>query len=384
LSEITSRAKSLQAHMEGLFGVLILQNTDLCYFSGTAQDGVLFIPAQGEPTLLVRKSLERAKEESPLPDVRPLGSLKELGSALKLPSGAAIGMELDVVPYNTFHRYAQALPGCPLADVSEQIKLVRSVKSRFEIGLIRKAAAILDAGIASAQEHAKPGMREVELAAKMELTMRSIGHQGLMRFRRWNHDLYYGNLMSGPDAAAPSFLASPTGGRGVTATVPHGSGFRKIRRNEPILIDYVGAYNGYMADETRVLCIGRLSREFEDAYQTSLQIEKAVAKALRPGNTARAVYEMSERMGSELGYGDKLGGPPGRKCGFVGHGVGMEVDEYPVLASVDQRIEAGNVVAVEPKMTFPGKGVVGIEDTFLVTVGGAKRLTKLDQGIWYV
>ena len=383
-SEIGSRTKRLQERMSGLHGILILQNTDMCYFSGTAQDGLLFIPAVGEPALLVRKVLERAKEESPVADVRPLGSFKDLKTQLKIPSNAVLGLELDVMPYNNYHRLAQALPGCQLTDASEHIKHVRAVKSRFEIGLIEQAASIIDAGISSAKGYIEPGMKDIELAANVERSMRLLGHQGVMRFRRWNHELYFGHIMSGPEATIPSYVASPTGGRGVSVSVPQGAGYRSIGRDEPVLLDYVGVYNGYCADETRIFCIGHLSKDLEQAHDAALEVQKDIARMLTPGASAKAVFEASEKKGEEFGYKDNLGGPPGKKCGFVGHGVGMEIDEYPVLAPTDQKIEAGNVIAVEPKMIFPGRGVVGIEDTFLVTESGAKRLTKLDQGIWYV
>ena len=85
-----------------------------------------------------------------------------------------------------------------------------------------------------------------------------------------------------------------------------------------------------------------------------------------------------------MGYQDFLGGPPGSKAGFVGHGVGLQIDEYPVIGPVDHEIRENMIVAVEPKMIYPGEGVVGIEDTFLVGANGAKRLTRLPQEIWQV
>ncbi len=105
---------------------------------------------------------------------------------------------------------------------------------------------------------------------------------------------------------------------------------------------------------------------------------------MKPGRTARELFELSESEGARLGYGDFLGGPVGSKCGFVGHGVGLELDEYPVLAPLDHKIQEGMTIAVEPKIIYPGKGVLGVEDTFLTTSSGALRLTEMPLEIWEV
>lgn len=214
--------------------------------------------------------------------------------------------------------------------------------------------------------------------------MRSMGHQGSLRFLRFNGIVPLGHIMCGPEAAFPSFLASPTGGRGTSLILPQGAGFNKIKRNEPIFVDMVGIYNGYIADATRIFSLGKLGSELEDAYSAALEIERAIARELRPGRTGKELFELSEAIGEKLGYKDYLGGPPGNKCGFVGHGVGLELDEYPVIGPLDHAIQSNMTIAVEPKMIYPGKGVLGIEDTFLTTPDGAKRLTSLPQEIWRV
>jgi len=151
-----------------------------------------------------------------------------------------------------------------------------------------------------------------------------------------------------------------------------------------LLVDYAGCYNGYIADETRIFSIGKLSAKLEDAHQAALQIEGAIAGQLRPGGIGREIWSLSEAEGVRMGYQDFLGGPPGSKAGFVGHGVGLQIDEYPVLGPLDHEIVENMIIAVEPKMIYPGEGVVGIEDTFLVGAKGAERLTHLPQEIWQV
>jgi Xaa-Pro aminopeptidase len=382
-SEIDDRIKRLQAMMDDMAGAILFHSVDMCYFSGTAQDGLVYIPRDGEPVVMMRRSLERAMQESPL-EVRPLKSMRNLKSDLDIPSGATVGLEMDVLPCSFYFRVANALGDAKFTDVSEEIKHIRSVKSDFEIDLIREAARILDAGIASVPDHIEEGMKEVDLACRLESVMRSMGHQGSLRFRRFNSIVPLGHVMSGPNAAAPSFLASPTGGRGTSLLFPQGAGFRKIKRNEPVFVDMVGIYNGYIADATRIFSLGKLSAELEDAYLAALEIEEAVARELQPGKTGKELFGLSEAEGARRGYGDYLGGPVGSKCGFVGHGVGLELDEYPVLGPLDHAIEKNMTIAIEPKIIYPEKGVLGVEDTFLTTENGAQRLTRLSQEIWRV
>ena len=382
-SEIDARIKRLSRQMDDITGVILFGSVNMCYFSGTAQEGLVYIPKDGTPIVKIRKSYQRAREESPL-EVAPLKSLKTLKADLGISSGAIIGLELDLLPYNNYSKVSHALGDASFVDVSERIRELRSVKSDFEISLAREASRMVDAGIASVQEHLVEGIREIELACKVESLMRAMGHQGLIHFRRFNHSVPMGHLMSGPDAAHPSFVASPTGGRGVSLYSPQGPGFRKIKRNEPVLVDYGGVYNGYIADETRIFSIGKLTQKLDDAHLAALEIQKSIAKALLPGKTGQEIFDLAEELGFQLGYGDHLGGPPGGKCGFVGHGVGLELDEHPVLGPVGHLIQPNMTIAVEPKMIYPGVGVVGIEDTFLTTKNGAERLTRLPQEIWRV
>ncbi|NMC10803.1 MAG: aminopeptidase P family protein [Methanothrix sp.] len=382
-SEIDDRIKRLQSRMVDMDGAILFQSVDMCYFSGTAQDGLVYIPKDGDPVVMMKKSLERARQESPL-EVRPLKSMRNLKSDLDVPSGATIGLEMDVLPCNFYFRVSSALKGSKFVDVAETIRHIRSVKSDFEIGLVREAARILQEGFESIPDYLEEGMTEVDLMCRLESFMRSMGHQGSLRFRRFNSIVPLGHVMSGPEAAFPSFLASPTGGRGTSLVFPQGAGFRKIKRNEPIFVDTVGIYNGYIADATRIFSIGKLDVELEDAYYAALQVEEALAQELHHGKTGKELFELSVAQGTRLGYGSYLGGPPGNKCGFVGHGVGMELDEYPVIGPLDHTILENMTIAIEPKMIYPDKGVLGIEDTYLTTANGACRMTKISQELWQV
>lgn len=211
-SEIDSRIKKLQSSMDGMDGALLFQAVDMCYFSGTAQDGLVYIPRDGEPIVMMKRSLLRAKEESPL-EVLPLKNMRNLKEELSIKSGSTIGLEMDVLPCSFYFRVNKALEDASFVDVAERIKHIRSVKSEFEINLARDAAKMLVEGFSTVPDHIKEGMTEVELMCRMESEMRLMGHQGSLRFRRFNSIVPIGHIMSGSSAAIPSFLASPTGER---------------------------------------------------------------------------------------------------------------------------------------------------------------------------
>jgi Xaa-Pro dipeptidase len=382
-SEIESRIKKLQSQMGDMDGALLFHSVDMCYFSGTAQDGLVYIPKDGEPVVMMKRSLERAKQESPL-EVRPLKNMRNLKSDLDIPAKATVGLEMDVLPCSFYFKVDKALEDARFVDVAEKIKHIRSVKSEFELCLIKEAARILDAGFSSVPDFLEEGMKEVDLICRIESVMRSMGHQGSLRFRKFNSIVPLGHVMSGRQAAFPSFLASPTGGRGTSLIFPQGAGFSRIKRNEPIFVDCVGIYNGYIADATRIFSLGKLEAKLQDAYHAACQIEEAVAGELSAGRTGRELFELSEAEGVKLGYQDFLGGTNGNKCGFVGHGVGLELDEYPVIGPLDHELHCNMTIAIEPKIIYPDKGVLGIEDTFLTTASGAVSLTNMPREIWQV
>lgn len=386
LPELEGRIRRFQEElaMAGLDGALILQNTDLFYFSGTAQQGQLLIPREGPPVLWVRRSLSRARQESSLADIRPATGSGDLAAEARTRVGGGLGrlgLELDVLPASLYLRYQKVLPGVELADVSPIVKRVRAVKSAWEMERLQEAAAVADAIHRAVLENLREGMRELDLAAAVEAAARRSGHQGFARFRGFNQEMYYGHLLSGPSGAVPSFLDSPTGGPGLSPAFPQGPGVRPIGRGEPVLVDYVGACGGYAVDQTRTYCLGPLPGDFKDACRTALAIQNTLCRESVPGATAARMYELAAGLAAGAGLAERFMGTADARAGFVGHGIGLEIDEYPPLApGVQVALAEWMVLALEPKFTFPGRGTVGIENTFVVRKEGLTRLNISDDG----
>jgi Xaa-Pro dipeptidase len=387
-TELYDRIRRLQADMSAadLEAVLVLQNSDLFYFTGSIQQGVLYIPVAGEPLYLVRKEYGRARMESGLKQVVPLKSPKELPGLIAdhgLPLPKRAGMELDVVPVETFQRFAKVLPGCEMVGATHQIRMVRAVKSDYEIGIMKDAALQVDKVFRRAKEVIRVGMTDLELAAELEYTARRDGHQGVTRMRGFNAELFYGHIFSGADSAAPAYLDAPLGGLGVTPAVGQGASYKTIKAFEPICVDFAGAFDGYLVDQTRILCIGGLPEQLCKAYDDMVRIQNRLLEIARPGVTWGAVYDDCQRLACDLGYADHFMGNKGAQVSFIGHGIGVEIDEYPFIARGfnDQVLKENMTFAFEPKAVFAGLGAVGIENTFRLGSDGPKHITFSDQAL---
>jgi Xaa-Pro dipeptidase len=386
-SELESRARKLQAHLAAndLDGALILQNTDLFYFSGTIQQSHLYIPVEGQPLLMTRKSLVRAQQESALDKVVPLPSPRQLPALWQehgYTRSQRLGMELDVLPANLFFVYQDILGDTEIVDISHQIRLVRAVKSPYEVGILRRAARLADVVTRSMTDFLREGISEVELAGQLEAVARRLGHQGIVRMRLWNNELFYGHLMAGADATVPSYLSSPTGGTGLSPAVAQGSSLRPIQRYEPVLMDYVFALDGYVVDQTRIFAIDGLPDELVAGHKAMREVQDALRVAAKPSAMGGELYDLAVGLATELGYGEHFMGHGDERINFVGHGVGLELDEYPFLArGQNMPLEKGMVIALEPKLIYPGLGVVGIENTHLVTGDGLEPLTISEEDI---
>ncbi|MBI4966382.1 MAG: aminopeptidase P family protein [Desulfomonile tiedjei] len=386
LNEIERRIAALQAGLSqnGFDGALIVQRADLFYFSGTGQDAHLFVPVEGQPLLMVRRDFDRARQESPLEAVLPASSLSELSKPVLacLPRGTkAIGMELDVLPVNNYRLYRDLFQEVKIEDVSPLIKEVRMIKSEYELELIRRAAEMNDAMYRHIGEILREGMTEIELAGMLEGFYRKLGHQGYVRVRSFNQEVFYGHVMSGSNLAVPSCSVGPTGGPGPNASLPQGAGFKKIARHEPVQVDYVGMVGGYMIDQARTFFVGEPPEKFLRIHSEALAIQNALVQQGRPGTKAEELYDTALRMAADANLTQGFMGYP-QPVPFVGHGIGLELDELPLVGRKSPHLlQPGMVIALEPKFILPGEGLAGIENSFVVTETNLEKLTRFDDAI---
>lgn len=389
-SEVFERIRRFQGHLQGL-GIelaLLRQNADLYYFTGTVQDGHLFIPAYGEPLFLVWRAFERAVEESALGGeyIEPLPGLSSLKKTLKAKGFGdpeIIGLEFDCLPTSFYLYYSGKLwPGAKFLDATHAIRITRAIKSTWEIEWIRDACRQTASVIDMVPDMLRPGMAELEFAAALESAMRRLGHPGYIRMRGWNQECGIGQILSGPEGALPSWTNTPGGGAGTSSAYGQGAGWRTIKPNEPVSVDIGGSINGYLCDQTRLFCINGLPSRLLKAYNAVLEVHHGIEERLVPGAVCSSIYDWALSSMDALGYSQNFMGIGRNRVVFVGHGLGLEIDEYPFISRGNNMIVSqGMVVAVEPKLIFESDGLIGIEDTYLITDKGAERLTASPQGL---
>lgn len=384
--EVMQRIRAMQKMLaaKGLDGALFIFPIDVYYFTGTRQNSTLWIPVEGEPLLLVRKSLVRAREESPIDDIRPFPSSKEF-PALFADNVKKIGFTFDVAPVQQLNFYSKLLSTREFIDISQSYRELRSVKSTWELEQMHASGDRLCEVFAQIPQFLRTGMREIDLAAEFECRLRKAGNEGHVRMRAFNQELFQGLAVSGGYAAQPGFFDGPVTGLGLSAASPQGASTEVIESNVPIVMDYAGIFNGYLVDMTRVFVIGSLVPELLYAFDTALEIQAYVAENLKPGNICEELFAGALEKADRAGLGKNFMGVPGENAKFVGHGVGLEVDEFPAIAQgFKVPLQTGQVIAVEPKFVFPGLGVIGIENNFAVGNNGGVRISKLSDDIVFL
>ena len=384
--ESQRRVARLQQELgaKGVDGALFVYPIDIYYFSGTRQNSTLWVPAEGKPRLMVKKSVSRALAESCIEDTGPFPSSKEFPS-LFAPELKKIGFTFDVVPVQQYNYYAKLLAGREFVDISSINREIRSVKSPWELEQMRNSGARLCEVFREVPTFLKEGMREVDLAAEFEYRLRKAGGEGYVRMRAFNQELFQGLAVSSATAGEPGFFDGAVTGQGMSSASPHGASAAAISANTPVLVDYTGVFNGYIVDMTRFFVIGKLAPELEHGLATALAIQKYLVEHLKPGAVCEELFAKAAEMAEAAGLARNFMGAPGENAKFVGHGVGLELDEFPVLAQgFKMALQAGQTIAIEPKFVFPGQGVVGIENTFAVSSEGGVKITDLPDDMVYL
>ncbi|MDA8082331.1 MAG: Xaa-Pro peptidase family protein [Nitrospiraceae bacterium] len=369
--------------VSGIDGALFVYPIDVYYFTGTRQNAALWVPQTGNPTLFVRKSLSRAQEESLVPDVRPFPPSAEFASFFGT-SVRQVGMTFDVLPVQQLHFYEKILKGIRFSDISAVNRELRSVKSPWELDQMRESGGRLCEVFREVPSFLKIGVRERDLAGEIEYRLRTQWSEGYLRMRAFNQEIT-GLAVAGESAAVPGCFDGPVTGKGLSSSAPYGPSGGHIKENVPVLIDYPGVFNGYIVDMTRIFVMGDLDSDLKKAFEVSLEIQDWLLRTIRPGVICEDLFAGAAAIAESAGLADKFMGYAGEQAKFVGHGVGLELDEFPILAQkFKSPLREGQTIAIEPKFVFPGRGVVGIENTIAVTSSGCENLTDFPDEIVYV
>ena len=386
--EIHARINKLKAKMEeqGIALAIILQNVDLFYLTGTMQKSVLAVSVDRDPVFFVEKSLQRATEETPL-EITPIKKdkdIRDILSDLGMLRGRC-GMELDVLPVTVFERWKNILGYDNVVDVWPLIRDLRLIKSPFEIRQIKQSGEIVSQVFKKAKEIIREGMREVDIAALLESEGRIHGHQGFLRMRGLNQEMMNVYIVHGLSGTVVSGTDVPISGAGVTHAIPQGPSVNRFQRGIPLLVDYGGGYNGYITDETRTFALGELKDIYLKGHAVAQAIIEETMDFAKEGIVGTEVFTKAFLRTKREGLDEYFMGYGEGKVSFIGHGLGLEINELPVITPRhDIVLQEGMVFAFEPKFIIPGEGSIGIEVDFIVRKDGLERVTDSSMDIVYV
>lgn len=387
-SELMSRWQQCRSLLSSFLpesnGVMIFSRLNIYYFTNTMVNGVLWLPLDAEPVLLCRKGIDRARIESPLEnilefrtyrDIIPL--LTDLGMSVSKKTAA----EMNRLPWGLSRSLIKHFPGHDFLPADRVIAMTRAVKSGLELEYIRKAGkAHAECLMKTLPEILHTGMSELEISHIISDIFFKAGNHGLIRMEGFGEEVYIGHIAVGESANYPSFFNGPVGLRGLHPATPFmGASDVKWEPGSILTVDNGFNFAGYHTDKTQVYWPGireSIPSYINEAHEFCIEIQGEAASKLRPGMIPEEIWSDCLKSVERSRWSEGFMGLDKNKVNFLGHGIGLVIDEYPVIAKgFDQPLETGMTIALEPKIGIRGVGMVGVENTFEVTDKGGKSLT---------
>lgn len=363
----------------GMDGILLASDVNIYYMTGRIFNGYFFLSADGEAQCFVRRPIDFTGEQVTF--IRRPDDLTAYFKAQGRPLPQRLMLEADSLSYNDYMRLATLFSPAETGNASTLMRAVRMVKTAWELEQMRCSAERHAATYAEIPSCFRAGMTDLELQAEIERRMRLNGSIGLFRAYGPNMSIFMGSVLAGENASASSPFDFALGGAGQTAVCPIGANGTPLTDGTAILVDMAGNYTPYQTDMTRVFAVGRLPDKAYRAHQTALDIQAAVEATARAGTSCAELYELARSMAEKAGLADCFMGTR-QQAKFVGHGIGLEINEPPVLTPRSKEVlEPDMVFALEPKFVIEGSGAVGIENSFRVTTEGLEKLTRFEEQI---
>lgn len=381
-------SKDLELRQARLQEIMQKMNIEACiltttvnvfYMTGCVYNGYYYLPAEGKPVHFVKRP-ESITFENTIYIRKPEQIIEGLQN-LNISRPKTVLLETDVISFGECTRLLNTLELKEAANASTLMRKVRSVKTEFELEQVRLCARRHEAVYRLIPSLYKYGMTDIELQIEIEKAMRQHGSLGLFRSYGENMDIYMGSLLSGENAETPSPFDFALGGAGTSPILPLGASGKKIKDGQTIMVDMAGNYTPWMTDMTRVFSVGKTLDLAYRAHQVSIDIHNHIMDIVKPGMECAELYNVSMEMVVKNNLEPYFMGTK-QQARFVGHGVGLEINEPPVLTPRSKELLEPNIVfALEPKFVIPEVGAVGIENTYLVIDGGLEKLTVLEEDI---
>ena len=379
--DIENRIQKIQQYIvdQKVEACIISSPVNLYYLNGQIFDGYMYILADQPPLLFVKRPVGIGSDN--VEYIRKPEQIPELLKKRNMPVPKSMLLESDVLPYNGVVRFQKALQMPEMKSISGFMREIRSVKSEDELSQIRKSALSHVKVYQQIPGLYRKGMTDLDLQIEIEYVMRREGSIGSFRAFGENMDIYMGNLLAGDNAQVASAFDFALGGKGIDPLLPLGSANKLLKPGMSIMIDMAGNYTPYLSDMTRTFSVGEISEEAHRAHQLSIDINNDIMQFAKEGVSCADVYERTMEMVIANKMEKYFMGTT-QQAKFVGHGVGLEINEPPVFAPRSRGILQTNMaVALEPKFVLPGVGAVGIENTYFVTKTGLEKVTLCEENI---
>lgn len=379
--ELKQRRDKIRVLMaqQGIDAALITCNVNLLYTYGQIVSGYLYLPLHAPAHLFIKRP--NNIEGVHIHPIRKPEQLPELLAQYGLSMPAKLMLEGDELPYTEYVRLAACFPDADIVNGTPLIRQARTVKTELEIEMLRRSGVAHTRAYEQIPSVYRPGMTDRELSIEIERLMRLNGGLGIFRVFGQSMEIFMGSLLAGNNASSPAPYDFALGGKGLDPSLPIGANGTLLQEEQCLMVDMGGNFYGYMGDMSRVFSIGKLPEQAYRAHQTCLDIQEAVIERAKPGAVCADLYDIAIELATAAGFSDYFMGVE-QKARFIGHGIGLEINEAPVLAPrIKQKLEPGMVFALEPKIVLPGIGPLGIENSWVVTTEGVEKLTLCQEEI---
>jgi Xaa-Pro aminopeptidase len=363
----------------GCEGILLASDINIFYLTGIVFSGYYYLPVDDEPLFFIKRPTGLRGER--IFQIHKPEQITEIMKANGHKIPEKVFVESDELSYNEYIRLQTIFNFSKTENATALLRKIRIVKSAYEIGQMRISADKHVATYSRIVECYRSGMTDLRLQAEIEHRMRINGSWGLFRTYGKNMNIFMGSLLAGSNAEIPSPYDFALGGGGQSPLSPLGANGTMLKDGMAVMIDMAGNYTEYVSDMTRVFSVGTLSELAYKAHNVALHIQYAIEDVAKPGSSCAELYNIAYQIVEKEKLADYFMGTK-QQAKFIGHGIGLEINEPPVLTPRSNDILKENmIIAIEPKFVIPQTGAVGIENSFLVTTTGLDKLTMLNEDI---